>query len=394
MQPDLTPSVSSWIVARAKRLKGTFDPDVAATALSPMGWTVTAETALFPVNGTTYDALRLAQEAAGIAHRDAYAMPSYRDGEEGQWAVAPDIAQRMTVRVVPMDKRGKLTVARPEAGTVYVGAEPRPGQWGDGPMVTYLQNPAIGVVAWRVTSPDGDSAVVVDKPRHKSDPIKADAFWKWAYGKGLQAVCAAQVPAIEAVEKARRRAEAVAKGLGTCGVCFGVHAVHTHGAVVQHGYRMGGATWGHGHNGMCKVSGDCYGVGHLSFEKSSHVTALYGEILHGRGKRFAETADRWEAGEVTRPVWVLFTQAWGRRTEEPSFLSPPRGKTYEEFEPGPRQRKEQVGPGHAFWPWVVETTVKSLRAESAQLLAAADWYAKAAAGWPAYPEGVTPLAGS
>jgi hypothetical protein len=311
-----------------------------------------------------------------------YAMGGYEDTpREGWWAISRGAADRLPIVVTEADAKGRADVAHPAPGTLYVTAEPEPGQWGQGPLILWVRAPSVGVTAWRITAPSGKAMLVLDKPRGDSEPLKADAFWKWAYAEGLSAAAEAALPT-KAQEEAAKRAEAVAKGLGTCGVCFQAHSLHVKsGFLVQHGYQMVGGT-GHGHFGMQKGSGDCFAVGWQPFEKSPAATQAWGEECARRAASLIKNARAWEAGEH-RQMWLLHTKPqWGRETvQECSHYTLPVSNGRQS------QRVEEIGPSHPEWAPRVARKVREMREQAAAHAAASEWYRRAAKAWPAYPEG-------
>lgn len=388
--PLPTGPLLAWLKARAKKLKGAFDPALLEEAVPYLGdgWKVARASGLLHVNGTSYDALRRLQELAGVggeanAHtkrESAYAMPGYEDTpRHGWWAISRGAPNRLPIVRVEADSKGRPLVEHPVPGTLYATAEPEPGQWGQGPLILWVKSPAIGVPAWAVRAPSGRAMLVLDKPRGRGEPLTADAFWKWAYSEGLAEAAQAALPT-KAQEEAAAREEAVAKGLGTCGVCFRAHSIHTKsGVLVQHGYAMTGGH-GHGHFGMFKAGGDCFGVGWQPFEKSPDATRAWGEECARRSASLAESARAWEAGEHAR-MWLLHTKPqWGRPTvQECSQYTLPVSDGRQ------TQRVEEIGPTHPEWAPRVAHKVREMREQSAAYAASSRWYEKAAKGWPAFP---------
>lgn len=387
--PAFSAEVLAWFRARAKGLKGAFDADLVRLTLAHLpGWSIETTAGLLHVNETSYDVLRRFQTLAGIRGEDRYGKPTEAEamqdpweGRESWWAISRGASDKVSIALVSeTDRKGRPLVERPMPGVLYVTSGPTPGQWGQGPLILWVRSPAIGVTAWRVTAPSGASMLVLDKPRHDREPLKADAFWKWAYAEGLSGAAQAALPT-KAQEEAAARAEAVAKGLGTCGVCFQSHALHTKsGVLVQHGYAMTGGH-GHGHFGMQKAGGDCFGVSWQPFEKSPNATQAWGAYCARRALRLAESARAWEAGEFNK-MWLLHTKPqWGQATvQECGQYTLPVSNGRQS------QRVEEIGPDHPEWGTRVAAKVASLRERSAAEAATSAWYLKAAKAWPAYPE--------
>lgn len=382
-------NVLGWLKARANARKGAFDPDLFAQATPFLsGWSITPSTALVSVNGNTYDSLRRLQELAGVREKangkfaSPYAMGGYKNTpRDGWWAISRSAPDHLPIEVVPEDDKGRPYVARPVAGTLYVTTEPEPGQWGQGPLILWVRAPAIGVPAWIIRAPDGRTLAVQDKPRGRNEPIAADGVWKWAYAAGLADAARAALPTPEQ-ERAAERAEAIKKGLGSCGVCFNLHALHTRsGLLVQHGYSMaGGHGHGHGHHGMWKAGGDCFGVGWRPYEKSNSATEAWAEECALRSTRLLDSAREWEEGKHTR-IWLLHTEtSWGPPTVHecgPGTIPMADGRK--------TQRIEVIGPDHKEWASRVAHKVREMRAQSVSYAEMSRRYAEIAKGWPAFP---------
>jgi hypothetical protein len=366
-----------WLKARAQAKKGVFDPVMFEAAIPYLGdgWRITTTTGLMRQNGSS-NVLEGLLYAAGLRRRHPGAWQEYAPNT-AWWAVTPADADSV-LRIVTVPARdvgpGGVTVDRPDPGVVYVSDQGR-GTWGNA-ITLRLKQPSVGVVAWQIRAPDGATTEVYDKPRPAADPLKADAFWKWAYAHGLDAAARAALPS-QAQEKEAQHREAVAKGLGTCGVCFAVHAKHTRGSIVQHGYTMAGGGF-HGHLGMYKTSGDCFGVGYPAFEASPAATLEYAVRLGQSAEAAAQDAEDWESGKHTR---LHVFQRHGTTTLEdlPPYSIPPQDA-----------RVITIGPDDPSWARRVAKRAVEARNRSAGLANASAWYAEVAQRWPAYPPGLTP----
>lgn len=379
----LSSPVLSWLKARAKGLKGSFEPDMIEAASGPLGggWSVVPTTGLLPATGSNSGMLEQFQRRAGVARPEA--MQDFRRAE--WFAIAADAPTHLPIVTVPdadVDAKGRVIVEHPIPGTLYA-REAGPGLWGQMP-IQWVRSPAMGVPAWLVRAPSGKVFMVLDKPRPRTEPLTADAFWKWAYAEGMAEAAQAALPS-KAQEAATARAEAVKKGMGTCGVCFETHALHTRShTLVQHGYKMRKTPWSHGHAGMIKDTGDCFGVQYLPFETSPNATAHYAQHLAKLAHAYADKADQWEAGQHSQ-IRLLHTKpAWGGREtveEVPPHVAPVSSARQS-------QHVEVIGPDHPTWAARVARKVADLRDQSATYTESSRWYANAAAAWPAYPEGL------
>lgn len=366
-----------WLKARAQAKKGTFDPVMLEAAIPYLGdgWQIAESTGLMRQNGSS-NVLEGLLLAAGLRRRHPGAWQEY-EPNTAWWAVTPADADSV-IRVVTVPARdvgpSGVTVNHPEPGVVYVSDQAR-GTWGNATTLR-LKQPSVGVVAWQVRAPDGATTWVYDKPRPAGEPLKADAFWKWAYAHGLSADAGAALPS-RAQEREAQHREAVAKGLGTCGVCFAVHAKHSRGSIVQHGYTMAGGGF-HGHLGMYKTSGDCFGVGYPAFEASPAATQEYAARLDLSAKAAAQDALDWESGKHTR---MRVFQRLGTKTLEdlPPGMLPPRDA-----------QVTTIGPDDPSWARRVTKRIAEAQNRSADLAKASAWYASVAQNWPAYPPGLTP----
>lgn len=187
----------------------------------------------------------------------------------------------------------------------------------------------------------------------------------------------------EASKRRRVAEKAQQKGYGTCGVCFGAHALHTKSRVlVQHGYTMGGSGWGHGHEGMFKAGGDCFGVGWLPFEISPAATKAWSDHLARWARENAAQADQWASG-VHTAMYFLVTP----RDPQRGIYRDSRREVGSHAAPDERKGEKLVTmtPANAEWSTLVAAKVRELRERSHAQAESSAAYAKAAANWPAFP---------
>lgn len=170
---------------------------------------------------------------------------------------------------------------------------------------------------------------------------------------------------------AEKKAAKVAKGAGHCGVCFGVHAIHTGGRVHTHGYKMRG----HSRGQMWKAGGDCFGARYLCWEKSPEATTAASESMKHQAQHLRQQAAAWGSGGFPDIYYAKNRYGSLREVAGPhADLDTQRG-----------EKLVVLRAGDTGWDAAVAAKVKHFRAEAAEADANALWYAKTAAGWPKLP---------
>ena len=258
--------VAGWLKARAKGTKGAFDPELmdAVFAAWLPGWSIRETTGLVRLTGAMIGLYDVGLESP---RTDEGPWTYYAPGSSGgrrDWRhrlAQPLSDEPVGVPVVEEKEKGKkgkvrLDVAEPLPGTIYA-VKTTSGEAKDGRAAIFLQPPvAIGVRAWEVQAPSGETTVVLDAPRRdRDDPVTSDAFWKWAAGQDLTKQAAAVAPLAEAsIPRASSATGTKAMRRNYCQACFRDVAVYPgSGLVVAHNYRRpgfgyivqncGGADW-------------------------------------------------------------------------------------------------------------------------------------------------------
>lgn len=95
--------------------------------------------------------------------------------------------------------------------------------------------------------------------------------------------------------------------LGHCQICEGEFKLHE-GNLVHHGYRRPGYGY---------IVGDCYGVAHLSYQKSCELVKKYLEIVQGWLKNSNNHLQELIEGSVT----TLMVQVWAHGSKEPKVVN-------------------------------------------------------------------------
>lgn len=220
-----------------------------------------------------------------------------------------------------------------------------------------------------VPNPDGKSA------RHRVPPeliqLASDALRM-------------PTPDEERHQKGRKRQEEmVSRGFVTCGICFRAIGPTARGYVSSHGYRMGGGGWGHGHQGMHKDTGDCFGAGWTPWQIDHNAATAWVRRLEGRIPHLMEQVRLWREEDTSlgdsfrvvrlRDGSVRPANVWGgENLDDPTSL--PRGAEAVAVERG--------SPG-----WRTICRIRLTGAEG-DLRATQDeitFYQGAIRGWPALP---------
>lgn len=388
-------AIVAWLRARARKSGGAFDADLAEAAFQHMpGWTITPTTTLLYVNANTNDAVRHT-----ISAKNHYALVAEDYTQKGWWHF--EGAEGVQFVKVLGDAKGKPVVDDPIPGTFYVTDGPKDGMWGS-THTKRVKSPAIGVAAWVVKAPNGASTLVTDKPRSPSEPLIADAFWKWAYASatydratgithgatGLDTAAAAALPAVEAAVPRAAILTAHPHGYDTCSVCFGSHALAKNEKVkdaginpetgkpwvtiMDHGYRRPG--WGYNVE-------PCPGTRYPPYPASPAGTKAY---LRGL-----------EAAAAGIPTWIEALKAGahpdGSRVEvtvKAYATDPKTGKRIPETDQDKIARYGEwkiedvrVFKGHKLWPAVQRDLIGQSKARLRSLWDVIPFYRAAVRVW-------------
>jgi hypothetical protein len=351
-----------WLKARARKLAGSFDPDVVVGAFRFLpGWRIEETVTFYPVTYTTSDAVSrwiTALDGRGISHFDVGPSnqgPRWFDVRVNSWrdpatrAMVPaDIAglARLVdrVRVVGADTKGKPTLpATADTGTLYTAQMQR----GESGIALSLRGIVLGVRGWTFTAPDGASFTLPEKPHDAHDAIDGGAVYRWAYEHGLNAQAEAAIPTAEAAVPLARTGGAEDWSRNLCQVCFRAHALTPlRGVLVDHGHRRPG--WGYNVQ-------PCRGSGVVSYAASATTTALEAEVmvrtLHNLHADYAVLAAGGADVVFDVKVYTRTPDGWKvRETDEA------RRRRYGEW----RTHDERVDRTHPLWATVRQTQMQQI----------------------------------
>lgn len=350
-----------WFKSRAKGLKGIFDAQQVGQAFWFLdGWKIRPKVGILKITDVNKEQMEYRLGTSG----SIFATQDYEKKQYFHVFASSGIPSNLPVVIDPHP-------ANPIPGTVYVSSDPvfTPGTEYLRAKIT-IERPMLALDGYEITAPSGKTFHLLQTHRE----IKPDGFWKWAYAEGLAKAAQAALPS-ETELKARKAAEAERKGKGTCGVCFGLYAVHQGGGMVQHGYRMAGGGRGFGHEGMFKAGGDCYGVGFQPWEKSVAATEAYAKHLLRAAGQVELLIENYKAGKFQGPIHVLVSRWDGEKEVGPSHKANERWG----------ERIETRTPDHADWGRWLDARIKKEEAYHIDLMKQVDTYNKIAAKWPEYP---------
>lgn len=356
---------ANWLRARARGQKGELVLDTLTAALGGLGWSVEeqADADLVHINGSNTGLLEdLFRQAKKGTYYSIY--PDYDDAT--RWAFPADVGALIETEVVaaPVGKAKKIEVAHPVQDVLYTSIPPTAGLWGSSPIL-WTQHTAVGVRAWVVTAPNGDTFHIQRWPR--VDTLRpGDGFWKWAYAHGLREQAQEALPDAEAAIAAPALLIVHPRGYNACSVCFGSHALTNAQRIMDHGYRR--PLWGYNVD-------PCPGRGYHPYPDACTGTQAYLADLLARAGSLYTYGVRLDQRDPTLEFSVMVTLMKGD-TPIPE-TNPARKALY-----GPHKvQQETVTFGDPRWGALVDRTQRSVLTELGTLWQAIPFYRAAVRCW-------------